>query len=201
MAGGNGFTPVPLSLPYNKTLTLENRMKAMVDLETLSSRSNASIIAIGAVVFSETEVFPNVFYLTVDAASNEKVGLDVSASTFLWWMQQSDAARAQFKKEGIPLPDALEAFSTWCISNNIDEVWGNGADFDCVILGNAYEACGMKRPWSYSKNRCFRTLKSRVTTDVANELWAKYATGTHHNALDDALRQANIAVEIFRLGK
>ena len=176
-------------------------MKAMLDLETLSARSNAGIIAIGAAVFSETEVFPNSYYVTVDPESCEKVGLDVSASTFVWWMQQSEEARAQFKTKGLPLHTALEGFTNWCLDNNVDEVWGNGADFDCVILGNAYDACGMKKPWSYSKNRCFRTLYSRVPKNVREELWAKHAIGTHHNARDDALRQANIAVELFSFGK
>jgi hypothetical protein len=176
-------------------------MKAMLDLETLSSRSNAGIIAIGAVLFSETEVFPNSYYVTVDAESCEKVGLDISASTFMWWMQQSEAARAQFKTKGMDIHPALEGFTNWCLNNSVSEVWGNGADFDCVILGNAYDACGMKKPWPYNANRCFRTVYSRVPPDVRRELWSKHAVGTHHNARDDAFRQANIAVELFARGK
>jgi hypothetical protein len=176
-------------------------MKAMLDLETLSTKSNAAIVSIGAVAFDESGVTDQKFYITIDPASCEKAGMHVSASTFIWWMQQSDEARAQFKTGGVPLTEALFKFAAWCKENNIDEMWGNGADFDCVILGSAYEACDMKKPWSYSKNRCFRTLKSRISTTIANDMWTRYATGTHHNALDDAVRQAHMATDIFNMGK
>jgi exodeoxyribonuclease VIII len=94
---------------------------------------------------------------------------------------------------------ALEGFTTFCKANNADEMWGNGADFDNVILGASYGAIGQRPPWKYSNNRCFRTLKNLIPVDAANELWEKHAKGTHHNALDDAVRQAHIAVDIFKM--
>jgi len=177
-------------------------MKIMLDLETLSTKSNAAIVAIGATAFTETEVSGEKFYCVVAPESCEELGLHISGSTFAWWCQQSDAARAMFAdKTALTLPDALTRFHSWYRNMRGEEMWGNGADFDCVILGSAYGAAKIAKPWSYSKNRCFRTLKSRVHHDVQNALWTKHATGTHHNALDDAIRQAKIAVDIFGMGK
>lgn len=63
-------------------------------------------------------------------------------------------------------------------------VWGNGSDFDNVILRNAYAAIGSTYPWRYNDNMCYRTIKN-LAPDV------KMARqGVHHNALDDARSQA-----------
>lgn len=178
-------------------------MKIMLDLETLSTKSNAAIVAIGAVAFTEMEVdVSSHFYRVITPESCDLLGMHISGSTFSWWCQQSDAARAMFSDKSAGTIDmALKEFDSWCRATKVDEMWGNGADFDCVILGSAYEAAHIGKPWSYSKNRCFRTLKSRISPEEQNILWTKYATGTHHNALDDAVRQAKIAVDIFGVGK
>jgi hypothetical protein len=174
-------------------------MKVMLDLETLSSKSNAAIVAIGAVTFgSGRETAELKFYRAIKPESAEKAGLHISASTFAWWCQQSDAARTLFTdKTAVQLADALRDFGAYCRCLPMTELWGNGSDFDNVILGAAYDAIDMYRPWKHSQNRCYRTLKSLVSPERANALWEKHASGTHHNALDDAVRQANIAVEIF----
>jgi exodeoxyribonuclease VIII len=79
------------------------------------------------------------------------------------------------------------------------ELWGNGSDFDNVILGDAYEAAAMRRPWSYNKSRCFRTALADAPEAERERLWKRYSVGVGHNALDDALRQARILCE-YRYG-
>jgi len=173
-------------------------MKIMLDLETLSTRPNAGVVAIGAVDFYQLGVGGRKFYRSITPKSNEAAGLHISASTFAWWCQQSDSARAVFSdKTATSLAAALTDFGSWCNELGVDEMWGNGSDFDNVILGNAYETLGLYRPWKYSQNRCYRTLKSLVPTEVANKAWNKWSTGVAHNALDDAVRQAHIAVDIY----
>ena len=177
-------------------------MKVMLDLETLSSNNNAAVVAIGAVGFTKTGLTDARFYTAITMNSLEKSGLHISAPTFAWWCKQSDAARALFSDESaVSLTEGLKNFATWCrdLQGGLTEMWGNGADFDCVVLGNAYDAMDIYCPWRYSQNRCFRTLRSLVPGDTLNALWEKWAIGTHHNALDDAVRQANIAVEILNM--
>jgi hypothetical protein len=163
----------------------------MVDLETMSSESNASIISIGAVRFTLDDILPNPFYTAVSLEGQKELGLDISASTVTWWMGQSDAARSVMSdKNKLMLANALERFAMW-VSPGTDGIWGNGSDFDCVILVNAYKAIGMTAPWKFSKHRCYRTLKNEAKLRPGVELPPR--EGTHHNALDDAIYQAKCA--------
>jgi exodeoxyribonuclease VIII len=162
----------------------------MVDLETLGNGSNAVIIALGAVEFGNGQLGRE-FYMNIDPQSCVDAGLKMDVSTVMWWMQQSDQARAAFKKPGAPLELVLCEFSSWFPSGSV--LWGNGATFDNVILDNAYKALNGKRPWHYTKDRCYRTLKN-LRPDVTQE-----RVGTHHNALDDAKFQALHAIKIMKI--
>mgnify|MGYP003807143041 CR=1 FL=1 len=53
----------------------------MLDLETMSTRPNACIVAIGAVEFSETEGLGKTFYEVVDLESSMRRGLHVEGNT------------------------------------------------------------------------------------------------------------------------
>jgi hypothetical protein len=127
------------------------------------------------------------FYEIVNLESATKHGGTVSPSTILWWMEQSTAARAQYTtQQGLPLPDALARFTEWLPQDAW--LWGNGADFDNVVLGHAYASCGLLRPWSFRNNRCFRTLKAihpHILPSTTNVL--------EHHAKADAVYQAHHA--------
>ena len=175
--------------------------RIMVDLETISSKSNASIVSIGAVYFDQDEVYlDKTFYCVVDSVGGViKYGRHKDPNTMKWWAQQSPEAKAVLvDKSALDLKDALNAFSlfagdTGSVMLN-PEMWGNGADFDCVILGNSYEACKMHKPWSYANNRCFRTLKNEIKLKPGQFVPRE---GTHHNALDDAIYQAKVAQKLL----
>lgn len=153
----------------------------MVDLETLGNGSNAMIVAIGACDFE----LNNKFYAAIDP---EKSSGDIDASTVKWWMSQSESARTVFKS-GDPLEEILKKFSVFLNQRGGGVcVWGNGATFDNVILANAYKRHKLPLPWKFWNDRCYRTLKN-LHPDIA--LPAR--TGTHHNALDDAVTQAQHA--------
>jgi hypothetical protein len=74
-------------------------------------------------------------------------------------------------------------------------VWGNGASFDCVILGNAYRAVGDEPPWKYFNERCYRTAKAMLPAVPFERI------GTHHHALDDAASQAQHLIKMLRAQK
>lgn len=169
----------------------------MIDLETMSTESNASIIAVGAVEFTNTVVLKETgFYANIDLDSCMRRGLHVSANTIYWWLSQTEAAKVALMKDKRSLPDALKELAEWFESiEKIQGVWGNGSDFDCTILGNAYKACGLQVPWKYYMNRCFRTLKKmNKPIDVST-------IGVEHNALDDAIWQATYMVELSKSNK
>ena len=162
--------------------------RVMLDLETMGNGINAAIIAIGAVHFDAGKILDE-FYTVVDLKSAVDAGLEIDASTVIWWMKQSDDARRQFERDGVPLVKALEQFAEWIGKDA--EVWGNGVAFDNAILSNAYRKCGMKQPWTFWNDRCYRTVKS-MYPDVKME-----RQGVYHKAVDDAKSQAEHLMRIF----
>lgn len=160
----------------------------MVDIETLSTKPHAAIISIGAVLFDAQTISEKTFYMNISAASNEEWGRDISQSTQNWWAKQSAEAKAHLQT---PAPKniglALIKFSRF-IAKHTDpktvKLWGNGSDFDNVILATACRTVGIEAPWKFYNNRCYRTVKNLAPSIKIER------TGTHHNALHDAQSQA-----------
>lgn len=160
----------------------------MLDLETMGNGPEAAIIAIGAVeFFPETGLLGREFYAVVSLESSVANGGIIDASTVLWWMQQSAEARAEFVQQGLTINEALLSFSDWMPEKAL--VWGNGADFDNVILRAAYSNAGIAAPWKFYNSRCFRTLKN-LFPKVQKPVDGLVA----HKALDDAKWQAEQAI-------
>lgn len=154
----------------------------MLDLETMSTQHDAAITSIGAVRFDEIGII-NRFSADVSLQSSIDYGLRVDADTVLWWMGRSDEAREQFQRPTIPLDRALMDFATW-IGDDDAKVWGNGSDFDNVIMESAYQACGIEQPWHGKNNRCYRTIRDQFSDlDFVR-------IGVSHLAVDDAESQA-----------
>lgn len=164
----------------------------MLDLETMGNGNRAAIIAIGAVIFNDSGVKEDGFYSQVSLESSVLQGLEMDTSTVLWWLQQSDEARTAFKnnEKAVPLAIALESFRVWLEQFGDVQMWGNGAAFDNTILSAAYRKCGLKQPWPFWNDRCYRTFKA-MFPDVKVSRF-----GTHHNAVDDARTQAWHLIEI-----
>lgn len=176
-------------------------LEVMLDLETMSTNSSAAIVSIGAVKFDPTgkigelgdptnpEYAP--FYCTVELPSCIDAGLHVSGSTIEWWLNQEKAAQAALTGEPRwPIEKALGEFWIWFGSQSMP-TWGNGADFDCVILHNAYEKLHGTAPFKFYHHRCFRTMKS-LFPDVP------YVKPTlAHHALSDAEAQAIHLQKLF----
>jgi len=171
-------------------------MHLMIDLETMGKRPNAPIIAIGAVLFDRTGI-ESEFYRIVNLQSSVDAGAVIDASTVLWWMGQSDAARGEFTDGGSLLTDALMSFTAFIEARagidtlqNLDGVWGNGAAFDNVITSEAYLNCGLEVPWPFWVDRCYRTVKNIYPAVVMDR------QGELHNALADARSQAEHLIAI-----
>jgi len=189
----------------------------MVDIETLDNTSTSLILSIGACVFDENGVGTGHFYTTVNAASCHKIGLTVSNDTVEWWMRQSEDARnAVFGEEhmdvlraivdgtmdvaaalgeltpgGMSIADAAAELAAWWPAKAT--FWGNGATFDNVIVAEAYRRLGVRRPWHFTADRCYRTMRASFPQVKADD-----RGGTYHNALDDALYQAAHMAKILK---
>ena len=161
-------------------------MDVMLDLETMGKGPNAAIVAIGAVEMDfETGKLGREFYRVVDLRTSVLDGGVMDADTVMWWLDQSESARAALK-QGEELWKVLHHFAIWLEERPRSvKVWGNGAEFDNVILSQAYKHVEKETPWKYYNNRCYRTVKNLFPKIELER------TGTHHNALDDAKSQAD----------
>lgn len=183
-------------------------MDVMLDLETLDTSPTASILSIGAVAFNWTGVTSERFYIVIDRASCREAGLSESQATVDWWARQGEAAQKVFDEDNVPLADALDSFSRWIQSlGGIKSIkmWGNGSDFDNVILTNAFNAVNIKLPWMFYNNRCYRTARDLFLrggllplpeSNAVQMIGDMMRLGTHHHALDDAVFQATNLISL-----
>ena len=172
------------------------KQECMVDLETLGNRNKAVILSIGACKFSLSGdgVQSASFEVFVKPESCVEIGMELDASTVMWWMapERGEARDLMVEKQerAVHIRDALWQFRNW-LGEDIP-VWGNGATFDNVILRNAYELAGIPCPWMFWNDRCYRTVKN-LASHVQLE-----RQGMHHSAMWDAISQAVHLQQIFR---
>lgn len=160
---------------------------AMIDLETLSTARNAVFLSIGAVQFDlETGKFGETFYANIDLASARALGLHVDVNTVKWWMEQRPEIFTMMFQNPDYIATVLANFANWMYKEDIEFVWGNSASFDLGILGNAFDAIGMERPWKYSGERCFRTLKGLFPQFIES---LKFKRELEHDPVYDCKKQ------------
>ena len=163
----------------------------MLDLETLGTRPGSIVLTIGAVKFDKGGIRDK-FYVAIDKNDSDFFDLTSDPSTVDWWQKQSAEAREAAFSGKTPLHDALVLFAKFCGTERTTTVWGNGSDFDNVLLEEAYQAVSMDPPWRFYQSRCYRTVKN-LFPNVKTP-----SVGTEHHALDDAIYQANRLIAIAR---
>ena len=176
-------------------------LNIMMDIETTGVRPGCRVLSIGLAVFyiasgkesigRTTTIYPRL---------TDQVGID-DPNTMIWWSTQSYEARSVFADNyinGITVGKTFEAFKEfiqgaidWHKSLNdvaADEVkvciWGNGATFDNSIVQSMFLSKGYPIPWNTFGDRCYRTAFNTLGRPSLTR------AGVHHNALDDAIYQA-----------
>lgn len=170
-----------------------DKVNVMIDLETLGTTPGSVILSLGATTFG-TGSHCSTFYRQINKDAYPMDRFHTDKDTVLWWKSQGETARSVAFSGTKHPEEVLIAFSFWL--NTLGKtplIWGNGSDFDNVLLSETYRLLGLATPWKFYNNRCYRTLKN-----LYPEVKLK-REGTHHNALDDAITQAKHAEEIFGL--
>jgi hypothetical protein len=164
----------------------------MIDLETLSKRTDAAIVQVAAVAFdSETGETLSTFNRFVFEQHSPGY-LDVD--TIAWWLIQEGAAKfgKNVLENGVGLSTALHDLCAWFTDQDnrdgvtfrsgvVEGVWAHGATFDFPVLAFALDRCGIAVPWSHRAPRDTRTLYAlapggcpKVETDPARKHDALY---------------------------
>ncbi|ELW9959157.1 3'-5' exoribonuclease [Escherichia coli] len=171
----------------------------MIDLETMGKNPDAPINALAGKFFDPAtgEMGPE-FSKTIDL---ETAGGVIDRDTIKWWLKQSREAQSAILTDEIPLDDALLQLREFIDENSGEffvQVWGNGANFDNVILRRSYERQGIPCPWRYTNDRDVRTM---VALGLVMDFDARSAItfeGERHNALHDARYQAKYVSAIWQ---
>lgn len=176
---------------------------AMIDLETLGTRTGSIILSIGAVVFDpmagkvhtkkpHAGYFQNVS-INDSLASNYTLDKD----TLLFWMDQSEEAKANvFKKPCSELEYIMASFEAWLKAGKIERLWGHPSAFDLSMLAVMWDKDKRKVPWKVQHTRCSCTLLQTLGLKV--ELSEGHV---EHHALHDAIDQAKAVCKAFDLLK
>ncbi|EKE4268167.1 3'-5' exoribonuclease [Escherichia coli] len=184
---------------HKLTSTSRAGIHLMIDLETMGINPDAPIISIGAIFFDpQTGDMGPEFSKTIDL---DTAGGVIDRDVIKWWLKQSREAQSAIMTDEIPLDDALLQLREFIDKNSGEffvQVWGNGANFDNVILRRSYERQGIPCPWRYCNDRDVRTI---VELGKAIDFDARTAIpfeGERHNALDDARYQAKYVSAIWQ---
>ncbi len=180
--------------------------EVMVDIEALDSRRTAIVVSIGAVYFDVAkQELGDEFYMEMsyDCDDQYSRGRTFSFDTFRWWMAQSDSARSVFLPAAANDPvhfkhgtaHVLSEFSKFLNKyTNKVKLWGNGVNYDNVVLRDLYTTYNIGCPFTYQNDRCYRTIKNLFdNTNTAME-----REGTYHNGLSDAISQAKHLLKMLK---
>src|SRR5699024_8626914 len=121
-----------------------------------------------------------------------------SASTLAFWMKQEDQARHFLTNNAgkVTLAQALLGLDGFIRHQSEDKdrrdiyVWANGPEFDCSNLAAMYDALDLQIPWNYGRNQSVRTIVWAARQFFGCERPKMKPGRTAHNALDDAIHQA-----------
>lgn len=158
--------------------------RLMLDFKTLDVGECPVILSMGAVVFNDQDVL---FGLDtkIDQQSCIDIGCTISADTVAWWEKQSDEAKAAAFGGTTNIRAAMEELIEFYTENECSEIWSQGALADIRWVNNILAKLGLAKPWEFYQEMCSRTLLKYSPNHASSP-----RTGTHHNALDDAIFQA-----------
>jgi exodeoxyribonuclease VIII len=166
----------------------------MLDIETLSTKTNAAIVQIGAVKFSLDKGIIGSFKINVCPVDCKKHGLDIEQSTVDWWLTQSKEARNSWRSNPETLHVALEYFVNWYGRSKL--TWAKGGQkFDFPILENALRECNMDVPWKYWDCMDYRTL---ITVLGIDDRKLKSEGSVYHDALSDCEEQVKVLLPLLK---
>lgn len=172
---------------------------ATIDMETLSTEHNAALLSIGAVIHDfSTGQQVDTFYANITPESSIAAGLNVSESTKAWWAKQGQAAQDVLSVDQRPLRDVLVDFAQWLAGHGVQYAIGNGPRADNQWLESACKAVGMQSPIKYWGDLDMRTLTFIGTHILGLNHWHNTFKGVKHNALHDAINEAEFCNAVFR---
>ena len=161
----------------------------IINVQTLSPRANAAVIALGAVALDHR--LRTVATLHQSIAHGAQPQRSRCTQKVDWWRTQSHAVRRS-SLDAISQIAPLRALQTFVMfvgqhSDTKDvRIWGSSHRNDCAVLADLFADFQVNLPWVKPNERCLTTFL---------ELYPKACDvgpfeGVQHHALDDATHEA-----------
>lgn len=170
----------------------------MIDLETLGNTPDAAVVQFGACFFNRyTGDIGNRYECRISLNSEIKAGFKTTASTILWWLDQSKESReAVFKNLEMLSVKSENAWQTIRrFLDTADYIWSH-ATFDFVITQNHFNFYGIL----YLPFRAARDIRTIYELAEYKPNFDNFV-GEKHTAMADAIFQAKCVAECFQLLK
>jgi len=192
-----------------ETFNLSQKV-AVWDIETPSQASHSAILSIGVVIVDLLAMEKtDCFFQPVQLAGQQYLKrITHDTATMTWWNHPDRAAARELAFDThypnrVPLAGALVRLNEFMARNfhhpNQVQVFGNGPEFDNVILANAYDACKIEQYGYYGGNQSLRTMvwlgRALLGSDPKYQLPFK---GIQHHALDDASHEADYLLSLWQ---
>lgn len=159
----------------------------VIDVETLSTKRNAAVVDLAAVVVDFNRSTTDTFQVYIRQAEQHGI-TSTDPGTVDWHHKQDPEFLQVCEANGITFVQALAEFIGWLqIQGDGVELhfWSQGKDFDFPILENLFHIAGYNIPWAYSRVHCLRDL---VWLNPAARIRSNEPTA--HKALPDAIFEA-----------
>jgi hypothetical protein len=181
----------------------------MIDIETLGKKPGAVVLSVGLAVMDMEELkIVETAHWKLNLKEQEHANID--PETVIWWMQQSSDARAVFNKlmPETMVDDFYRELVAVFKKYDTRTPWANGTNFDLPILGQyMYSHSNWNSlpnypngpedivPWNY-RWQDMRSLATMMADILPYSTFVTTGAPVAHNALDDAVRQAEYVLEV-----
>jgi hypothetical protein len=152
-------------------------MHIMCDLETTGVEPGCCILSIALVPF-DLGLPLDPFYEKISHTSSRELGFTDSPDTLTWWDKQKPEVQQEAFSGTRTLPNVMESLCHYLKQLGEPKqlfLWGNGKDFDNIILSHCIKRLAIKQPWHYANNWCYRDF-SKLYQDIPKPLITKRNT-------------------------
>lgn len=158
----------------------------MIDVESAGVGDHGALLSIGAAFFDlQTCTIGPKFSRAINLATAVRNGGQVDPATFIFWMGASQEARDAIRFSTEDIAVVLTDFAAFIAEHSrVQDVrpYGNSARFDLAKIDNAYQSAGIKTPWRFGNERCFRTVRNMYPSVLYD--WESKGDSAHTAIVD-----------------
>lgn len=165
----------------------------MLDIETLGVGVRAAVLSAGAVTFNPVtgKIGEKELFLFDPTQQPER---NIEFRTMVWWMEQSDEAKAHWKNANFPrIGNEVNRFCNFGTKFVDSKWWACGPHFDMSITESLLADEGMSPPWKFWNVRDTRTIRDHIHQDSLPK------NEGAHDPIADCLYQIAQVVEFNRV--